>query len=163
MATAPDLVADVLDALFDLVDGHASLAPYGERLKVYDGPPTIDRSSEIEVWIGATGLDSDDEGARHRETWATMGAGSASQRDVEVDVPGCVWVIGGEVDMRTRRRTAAAVLGVLDTILTPPDPLSLGQLLCGGVELSAGSCRQIQSTDGASVAWSFTIHTSARI
>lgn len=154
-------VADVLDALVSTLT--TGLSSYGERLVVRDGPPLLDRTPEIEVWIGATGADADDVGAQHRATWATMGAGAASQRDVEIDVPCGVWTIGGETDMAVRRRTAADVLDAIDALLIPPDPLGLPEVLCGGVELTLGSPRQIQATDGASVAWAFTVHTTARI
>lgn len=158
---APDLVADTIDALFDLLDGHASFASYGERLKVYDGPPVIDRTSEIEIWVGATGIESEDDGARYTDRWATMGG--AGQRETTIDIPCSVWAIGGEVDMRTRRRTAGAVLDIIAGILhTSPDPLSQSGLLCGGVEIALGTCRQLQTPDGAAVAWTFTVRATGR-
>jgi hypothetical protein len=159
----PATVADTIDALFDLLDGHASLASYGDRLKVFDGPPVVDRTTEIEVWIGATGSDSEGDGARISERWATMGAGAASQRHVTVDVPCAVWVIGGEVDMRTRRRTAAQVLDVVAGLLHTVDPLGLAEVLCGGVEISLGVCRQLQTADGAACHWTFTVRATARV
>jgi hypothetical protein len=155
-------VADILDNLTDLLTTNLATT-YGERLAVRDGPPIINRTPEIEVWIGALGEEGEDTAARHTATWVTMGAGTASQREVTVDIPCCVWAIGGETDMRVRRRTAADVIDAIDVLLAPPDPLGMAEVLCGGVELALGAVPQIQSQDGAAVPWTFTIRTTARI
>lgn len=173
MATAAETVADVLDALYDLFDGHANFVSYGDRLTVHDGPPASTPSAEILLWFGFDGSgESEEDSARHTAAWATMGAGSSSQRDVDITIPCGVDVFGGEagetgadeaVAVRARRRTAAEVLGVVETALHVADPLGMAVILCMGVTVSIGTCHQIQSTSGASVRWPFTIHTTARI
>lgn len=153
------MIDDVVLALYDLVDGHADLAAYGDDLQVFLGPP-LDRSAPIEVLIGSWGEAAEDDGTRLSQQWATMGGGG--QRDKIVVVPWCVWVIGGETEMRDRLITAGAVFAIIDSLLTVQDPLGLPAVLCGGVEVREAGVWLGQTSTGAAAAIRATATATAR-
>jgi hypothetical protein len=102
------LVADVLDGLFGTWRADATLATYGDRLLISDGPPVIDRSAEIELWVGATGLESEETVVTGTQDWVTLGD-AADDRDESMDVTNAIWVAAGSTDIKTARRLAITV------------------------------------------------------
>lgn len=155
-------ISNVYNALFDLLDGHASFSSYTTpgRLQVYFGPPSNDRSWEIEVWVGATGLGPDEDAASFSQRWATLGGNG--QRDKTLTIPCAVWVLDTADSMQTTLATADAVFAIVEGILHVADPLSLGTVLCGGVEVSDGRPRLTQTPDGPAAVISFAVRVSGR-
>lgn len=156
-------IDSALIGLHSLLDGHASLAVYGTDLQVFLGPP-LDRTAPIEVLVGSYGLEAEDDGTSFGQAWATLGGGG--QREKTIDIPGCVWVIGGETDtaaMVERLTLAGAVFAVIETALhSPTEDLGIPEILCGGVELIEGGVWMGQTAGGASVAIRFIARATAR-
>jgi len=99
------LIPDLLDALVAIWTADPTLAGYGTRLRVFDGPPITDRAAEIELWVGATGLESDEEVIVFNQSRADFDG----DRDETLTVSNAVWVANGTHDIAAARRLAVAV------------------------------------------------------
>lgn len=164
MATASILIASV-NALYTTLNVAAVQNAVSPACVVFDGPPIIDRSSQYELWVGATGLDPDEELIRLTRVPKAFGGGpSGALRDEVVSAPCAIWAIGGETNP-TARRTAVGLIfaQVCATLSAGSGDLGLGAVLCGGVEVREGSLRQIQSPDGYACVLTFTVQISAQI
>lgn len=134
----------------------------------YDGPPIVDRSSAVELWVGATGLDPDEEVITLQRVPVAFGGGSAGAlRDEVVSAPCAIWAIRGENDPTSVQDLRTQVGAVFDAVCARlsagSGDLGLGAVLCGGVEVREGNLRQIQSPDGFSVVLTFTVQISAQV
>lgn len=152
--TSQSAFADVIDAIYDAVNGSATLAAYpanAYRLAVYDGPPIDDRSALIEIRIGATGEDYDEIAADIAQVWQS----TDGQRDETIDVPCCIWTRQGSTDVRTWRRRTSDVFNIVAGLLAG-NTFGLTHLFT--TEVSAGNLREIQAADGAALVLAFTVH-----
>jgi hypothetical protein len=160
MGTTSVLIAAV-NGLNTLLAGTSAITTL---CTVYDGPPIVDRSSDVELWVGALGVDQDDDSITFTRAPVTFGGGPAGAgRDETILIPCAIWAIGGETEPATRRAAIDAVFAQVCTALAVPDPLGNPAVFCGGVEVAEGSLRQLQTPDGAAVVLTFTIRVDARI
>lgn len=134
----------------------------------YDGPPIVDRSSDVELWVSATGLEADDDNTTLARAPKSFGGGpSGALRDELVSVPCAIWAIGGETDQVDVQALRAKVGTLFDAVCARlaagNGDLGLGAVLCGGVEVREGTLRQIQSPDGYAVVLTFFVQISAQV
>lgn len=108
MTVTQTLAADVLDGLLATWQADATLAAYGDRLRIFDGPPTTDRSAEIEIWVGATGVEPEETVVTGTQDWVTFGD-ATGDRDESIDLTSTVWAASGSNDIKTARRLAITV------------------------------------------------------
>lgn len=147
---AQTLIPDLLDALFAAWSADATLATYDDRLRIFDGPPTTDRAAEIELWVGATGLDADEEVVVFAQTRADM----PGNRDEIVTIANAVWVANGSNDIATARRLAIAVYAACAATVRESTLGVTGVLALG---VSSGALRQGQFDSGVGCVLSFTV------
>jgi hypothetical protein len=160
MGTASVFVAAV-NGLNTLLAGTAAITAL---CTVYDGPPIVDRSSSVELWVGALGVDQDDDNTRFTRRPVTFGGGPAGAgRDEQILIPCAIWSIGGETTVVDRRNAVDAVFAQVCTALAVNDPLGQPAVFCGGVEVAEGTLRQLQTPDGAAVVLAFFVQVDARI
>lgn len=106
--TDQTLATHIVDGLLTTWRADATLATYGDRLRIFDGPPLTDRAAPIEIWVGSTGDPSDEETViRGSQQWETQRA--AGDRGETVEVSCAIWVADGSVDIAVARRTAIEV------------------------------------------------------
>lgn len=106
--TDQTLATHLVDGLLAAWRADATLAGYGDRLRIFDGPPVTDRAAPIEIWAGSTGDPDDEETViRGSQQWETMRA--PGDRGETLEVSCAIWVADGSVDIATARRTAIDV------------------------------------------------------
>lgn len=163
MGTTSVLVAAV-NGLNTLLAGTAAITALCD---VYDGPPIINRSSTVELWVGALGIDQDDDNISFNRKPVTFGGGPAGAgRDEQILIPCAIWAIGGETDaagVLARRNACDAVFAQVTAALAVNDPLGNPAVFCGGVEVAEGTLRQMQTPDGFAVVLTFFVQVDARI
>lgn len=162
MATTSALIA-VVNALWAQVSADPAILAL---CTPFDGPPIIDRASApVELWVGSDGTDADDDGITLSRTLRAFGGGPAGAlRDETISIPCTIWAIGGETTTTERRAQIDAVLAALCTNLASGSgDLGLTTLLCGGIDVTEGRLRQIQSPDGYAVVLSLILTAQARI
>jgi hypothetical protein len=143
------LIPDLLDALVVAWTADATLVSYGTRLRIFDGPPLTDRAAEIELWVGATGLDDDEEVvvfAQHR-------ADFDGDRDEVLTMAHAVWVANGAHDISTARRLAVAVYAAAAAVVRTSTLAVTG---VQALDVSDGRLRQGQFESGVGCVLSFT-------
>lgn len=102
-------VADVLDALYDLIIAESTIAAAitAQTLKVFDGPPSIDWSGDSLMVIGGRPYVDDEAETSVTWDWGSLGvSGAMADVDEMIDIPCGVGSLAGRNDMRTLRRTA---------------------------------------------------------
>lgn len=162
MATTSALIT-VVNALWTQVSTDPAILAVCQP---FDGPPLIDRASApVELWVGSDGLDADDDGITITRTLRAFGGGPAGAlRDEAILIPCTIWSIGGETSTAERRAQVDAVYAALCTnVSSGSGDLGLTTLLCGGIDVTEGRLRQIQSPDGYAVVLSLTLTAQARI
>jgi hypothetical protein len=153
------LVADVLDALLSTWRADATLVAYAGRLRIYDGPPVTDRAAEIELWVGATGLEPDESVISGTQAWVAM----PDERDETLAIANAIWVAGTttNIDISVARRTAidvfkAAAAAIRGSTLgvTGVEPLT---------QVTDWQLRQGQFTGGIGVVLTFTVAATCQV
>lgn len=167
MGTASVLITSV-NALYATLAVAAVTDVVTPPAGVFDGPPIVDRSSPTELWVGATGVDDDDEGVTLQRVPVAFGGGAAGALRDEVVLAQCaIWAIGGETDqagVQARRTNVGLVFdAVCARLAAGSGDLGLGSVLCGGVEVREGTLRQIQTPDGYACVLTFTVQISAQV
>ena len=143
------LIPDLLDALVAAWTADVTLAGYGTRLRIYDGPPTTDRAAEIELWVGATGLDADEEVV----VFAQQRADFEGDRDETLTMAHAVWVANGSHDISAARRLAVAVYAAAAAVVRTS---TLSVTGVQALDISDGRLRQGEFVSGVGVVLSFT-------
>jgi len=144
------LTADVLDALLVAWRADATLVAYGERLLISDGPPVTDRAREIELWVGATGVEDDEEVIVFTQTRADFQA----DRDETLTITNAVWVANGSHDIAAARRLAITVFAACAAAIRN-STLSITGVFA--LDISSGRLRQGQFTSGVGCVLSFDV------
>lgn len=105
-------VADILDAIYDLFAANTYLAAEvtAERLKIFDGPPTVDWSAASMLCIGGLPIEDDESATEVNLNWGSLGrSGQYADVDENIAVPcGITTKLGDSTPagMRAARRTA---------------------------------------------------------
>lgn len=88
---------------------------YGGDIRVFDGPPLNDRAAPIELWVGSTGEDGDEEvvirGVQQQDTFDGI------SRSEFVDITNTIWVADGSTSVGSSRARAFAVLNDIVTLI----------------------------------------------
>lgn len=151
--------ADLLDALVAAWTADATLATYiaANRLRVFDGPPLTDRSHEIELWVGATGLESEETVITGQQNWAVMN--QANDRDEQLDVVNSIWVAEGNNDLATARRTAITVFNAAAAAIRGSSLNVAG--VYPAIEVTSWELHQGQFNTGVGAVLQFTVHAES--
>lgn len=144
------LTADVLDALLTAWTADATLVAYGDRLAISDGPPITDRAREIELWVGASGVEEDEEVIVFTQARADFQA----DRDETLTVTNAVWVANGTHDIAAARRLAITVFAACAAAIRT-STLSIAGVFA--FDVSAGRLRQGQFTSGVGCVLTFDV------
>lgn len=144
------LIPDLLDALVTAWTADATLLAYGQRLRISDGPPLTDRAAEIEIWVGATGLESDEEVVVFNQTRADF----AGNRDETLTVANAVWVANGSHDIAAARRLAVVVYAAAAATIRTSTLAVAGVM---ALDVSDGRLRQGQFDTGVGAVLSFNV------
>lgn len=160
--TRQTLAADVLDALVSTWRADSTLAGYvtAGRLRIYDGPPVDDRAAEIELWVGATGLEPDEAVVTGGQAYATFG--TADERDEQLAIANAVWVANGTNDIATARRAAIDVFNAAVTAVTGSD-LGLGNEVYDATTVVSWQLRQGQWTSGVGAVLAFVVQVQGQV
>ena len=138
-----------------------ALASYGDRVLVSDGPPVIDRSREIEVWVGATGDETEETVITGAQDWVTFGD-AANDRDEQLDIQNAIWVYSTTgTAIATARQTAFDVFNAVITAVRGTD-LGIGPLDPVAAPTS-WELRQGQYATGPGVRLLFTVHVTGQL
>lgn len=143
------LIPDLLDALVAAWHADATLTAYGERLRIFDGPPLTDRTAEIELWVGATGLEADEEVI----VFAQQRADFEGDRDEVLTIAHAVWVANGSHDISAARRLAVVVYAAAAATVRT-STLSVAGVQA--IDVSDGRLRQGEFDSGVGCVLSFT-------
>lgn len=143
------LIPDLLDALVAAWTADATIAGYGQRLRIFDGPPLTDRAAEIEIWVGATGLEADEEVV----VFTQQRADFDGDRDETVTISHAVWVANGTHDISAARRLAVAVYAAAAATVRT-STLSVAGVQA--IDVSDGRLRQGEFDSGVGCVLSFT-------
>lgn len=144
------LTADVLDALLLAWRADATLIAYGDRLRISDGPPVTDRTAEIELWVGATGGEPDEEIIVFTQSRADFQA----DRDETLTVTSAIWVANGSHDIAAARRLAITVFAACAAVIRTATLSIVGVF---SLDVSNGRLRQGQFTSGVGCVLSFDV------
>jgi hypothetical protein len=136
-----------------------ALASYGDRLLVSDGPPITDRSREIEVWVGATGDETEETVITGAQDWVTFGD-AANDRDEQLDIQNAIWVFSTST-IAAARQTAFDVFNAAITAVRGTD-LSIGPVDPTAAPTS-WELRQGQYSTGPGVRLLFTLHLTGQL
>lgn len=143
------LIPDLLDALVTAWKADATLLAYGQRLRIFDGPPLTDRAAEIELWVGATGLDADEEVVVFNQSRADF----EGDRDETLTIAHAVWVANGSHDISAARRLAVTVYAAAAATVRT-STLSVAGVQA--IDVSDGRLRQGEFDSGVGAVLSFT-------
>lgn len=143
------LIPDLLDALIAAWTADATLAAYGTRLRIFDGPPVTDRAAEIELWVGATGLEADEEVIVFTQQRSDLDG----DRDAAITISHAVWVANGSHDISTARRLAVAVYAAAAATVRTS---TLGVTGVQAIDVSEGRLRQGSFDTGVGCVVTFT-------
>lgn len=160
MTVPQTLVADVLDGLLTVWKTDPTLTAYGNRLRVYDGPPTTDRAAEIELWVGASGLEPEETVITGTQQWATFG-NAIDDRDESIDITNAVWVANGTTDIATARRTAITTFAAAAAAIRGSN---LGvSALNPTAQVVSWELHQGQFSSGVGVVLTFTVQATGQL
>lgn len=162
MTTRQTLAADVLDALVTTWGADATLGTYvtAGRLRIYDGPPVDDRAAEIELWVGATGLEPDEAVVTGTQAFATQG--TTDDVDETLSIACAIWVANGTNDIKTARRTAIDVFNAAVTAVQGSD-LGLGNEVYDATQVVSWQLRQGQWTSGVGAVLAFVVQVEGQV
>lgn len=158
--TRQTLAADVLDALAAAWRADATLTAYGTRLLISDGPPVTDRTHEIELWVGATGLDPDEAVVTGGQAFVTQNA--IDDIDETLDIACAVWVANGTNDIPTARRLAIDVFNAAAAAVRG-SALGLGDEVYNATEVVSWQLRQGQWTSGVGAVLAFVVQVQGQV
>lgn len=151
-------------AAYDIIIANSVItaAVASGRLRTYFGPPVSDRSSPIELYVGADGLADSEADITSTMSWATAGGGDVAEIDEIIDIPCAVWAKdGGAVNLRALHTEACAIAAGAVQAIRGAVNLGLAPVMWSMVP--AYSVRLIQSPTGADVFIPFTIQVTARV
>lgn len=137
-----------------------ALANYGDRVLVSDGPPITDRSREIEVWVGATGDETEETVISGTQDWVTFGD-AANDRDEDLDIQNAIWVYSTGGGIAVARQTAFDVFNAAITAVRGTD-LGIGPL-DPTIAPTSWELRQGQYSTGPGVRLLFTLHVTGQL
>lgn len=162
--TVQTLAADVLDGLLTVWRADATLAAYGGRLRIHDGPPVDDRAPEIELWVGATGLEPEETVISGTQDFVTLGD-AADDRDETIEIQNAVWVYsttgGTDHGIATTRRTALAAFSAAAAAIRGSN---LGiAALDPAAQVVAWELHQGEYVSGAGAVVSFTVRVTGQV
>jgi hypothetical protein len=143
------LIPDLLDALLAAWRADVTLTGYGDRLRIFDGPPLTDRAAEIELWVGATGLEEDEEVV----VFAQQRADFEGDRDEVLTMAHAIWVANGTHDISAARRLAVVVYAAAAAVVRTSTLAVAG---VQAIDISDGRLRQGQFDTGVGCVLSFT-------
>ena len=158
--TRQTLAADVLDALVAAWKADATLTAYGTRLLVSDGPPITDRSHEIELWVGATGLQPDETVVSGTQVFETINA--ADDQGEILNISCAIWVAQGTNDIATARRTAIDVFNAAIGAVQG-SALGLGAEVYNATSVNSWELRQGQWTSGVGAVLAFVVQVTGQV
>ncbi len=158
-------VADILDALYDLLVAQTDIAAAitAGTLKAFDGPPTTDFSAATMLVVGGTPSADDIETPETSVSWdwATMGrSGEFADIAEFIDVPCAIQTFGGHTNMRAIRRTAITFYAKAASAIRA-STLSIGQVMWCTCAVS--SIRQEQTQSGAECLVNFVARIRTQI
>jgi hypothetical protein len=153
---AETIIPDLLDALVTAWTADATLVAYGSRLRIYDGPPVTDRSAEIEIWVGATGLEAEEEVIVFTQNRADF----EGDRDETVTISSAVWVADGTNNISAARRLAVAVYAACAATIRV-STLSVAGVVA--LDVSAGRLRQGRYPTGVGAVVAFDITATCHL
>lgn len=160
-------VADILDALYDLWAGNATLAAMvtAGTLKISDGPPTIDFSARDMLVVGGLPIEDDEESTTDVGlNWGSLGhSGQYADVDENIAVPcGVASVLGDSTPagMRLARRNAINVYAAASSALRDS---TLGIDVVMWCLSGVTAIRQRQTQSGAECLIAFTALVRTRI
>lgn len=157
--TAQSLAADVLDGLLATWQADPTLTGYGDRLRIYDGPPTTDRAAEIELWVGANGVEAEEEVVTGTQDWAAFN--QSDDRDETIDVVNAIWVANGSHDIKGARRLA---FQILDAAAGAVRGSALGIAAAyPATQVVSWSLRQGEYTSGVGAVITFTVRVTGQL
>lgn len=155
MVAAQTTIADVLDAHLSIWSADVNLAAFGSRLRIYDGPPVTDRASEIELWVGATGTQPEEEVLSGIQDTASYDG----QRDETLDVQHAIWVYSTTgTPISTCRRTAIDVFNAAAAAIRAT---TLGLSNVNRVDVVSWQLRQGEYPSGPGCVLTFTVRVWA--
>jgi hypothetical protein len=152
--TTQTLAADLLDALLAAWQADATLTAYGDRLLISDGPPITDRSREIELWVGATGLEAEETVITGTQNWVTLN--QATDRDEQLDITCAIWVANGSHDIKAARRLAIDVFNAAAAAVRGSD-FGLASVY-DSTHVTDWQLHQGQFSSGVGAVLQFTVH-----
>lgn len=150
------LTADVLDALYAAWTADVTLTAYGNRLRIFDGPPITDRAAEIELWVGATGLEADEEVIVFNQERADF----EGDRDETLTIANAVWVANGTHDISAARRLAITVFAAAAATIRT-STLNVSGVF--SIDVSDGRLRQGQFDTGVGAVVTFNVTVTATL
>lgn len=127
--------------------------------RVYDGPFVTDLAARYRLFVGATGLDEDEDAAVAGELISPHAANVA--RDETVRITCAAWFGDGNTKMPTARSNARSLMDAAVTYLRLDPGLGLANVQYGGMD--SWSLRQVQSGEGATAVYIFVVRFVARI
>lgn len=138
----------VIDALVAALSADITLAGL-----VWDGPPiTGDPLPEV-VTIGFDFDEDDDTAADIRQEYHDLGP--AARRDEVIDIRCAAMSSNGDADIAAARARAAVLLGAVESVLRANPSLGVTESM--RTEVSLGTLRQSQSSEGAAAIVQFTV------
>lgn len=156
-------LADILDALYDglIAETYIAAELAAERLKVFDGPPSIDWSGTSMLVVGGRPVQDDTSETTGSWDWGSLGvSGTQASIDEWVFVPCGIATVLGEANARTARRTAIAIYAKAAAYIRGTT-LGLDVVMWCIPQLTA--LKQQQTTSGAEVFIDFTAGIRTRI
>jgi len=162
------IVADVLDAVYDLFVADATLAALvtAKKLRTFDGPPTSDWAADSMLIVGGRVQVDDEESLTEVSwDWATMGvSGAVSEVDETIAIPCGIAAMRGssstDANMRQVRRSAINIYAACGSALRG-STLSLGRVMWCTSNVSA--IHQMQTASGPECLIDFTAFVRTRI
>lgn len=157
--TRQTLAADVLDALAATWRANAALTAYGNRLRIFDGPPVTDRAAEIELWVGATGLQPDEtvvSGVQDFEAFEQV-----NDRGEILDISNAIWVANGANDIVTARRTAIDAFSAASAAIRGSN-LGIAEVYAD-TQVVSWDLRQGQWTSGVGAVVAFIVRVTGQL
>jgi len=157
-------VADVLNALYDLIAAETSIATAvtAGTLTLSDGPPTVDWSGASMLVVGGVPVVDDESETSVSWDWGSLGrSGQFADIDEWIDVPcGISSKSGNSRDMRTLRGVAIGHYAKAASAIRA-STLSLDVVMWCTCAVSA--IKQLQTGSGAECIVAFTARVYTRI
>lgn len=127
-------------------------------LRIFDGPAVDDRTSLVELWVGARGDDEDDAVRLDTYDWETLGQAGLITEVVQVDC--VIWAADGTTDIATLRANCQTVFDAAAGAVRGGN-LGLAQVMW--CLARPGVAHAAQTEDGAEVLWPFTVQIRSQL